>query len=863
MRFALKALLIVAGLALVVATTASLALYVYARRSLPVLDGTVVVPGAQSSGPAITAPIDIIRDADAIPHVFAANKMDALFGLGYVHAQDRLWQMEFQRRIGNGRLSEIFGRATVPQDRFLRTVGFGRAARSAWTATPEWAKTQINAYVAGVNAFISTHHGSALPPEFTLLRFEPEPWTGPDVLVWVKMMAWDLSANYSFELLRRDLVRMVGVERMAELMPPYPVAGLSILATGRADESGSAGERAARGAGTTIPVPGAHRVTGLNSPNPARLSLSAAFTGALSEGSPAVRDFLLGAWRAEALGSNNWVVDGTLSATGKPLLANDPHLGTRIPSTWYLAHVVGGDFEMVGATLPGTPAVALGRNRFIAWGATNVAADVEDLYREHLDETGRFAEFRGTKEPITIVPETIVVKGREPIQLQVRVTRHGPLVSDAINATNAESTRKEKAPPVEPLAFRWTALDADDSTMVSFLKVNEARNWDQFTTALSDFVVPSQNFVYADVDGHIGYYAPGRIPIRAGGDGSRPAEGWTGDAEWTGWIPFDRLPHLFDPPDHFIVTANHRPAPPEYPYLLGLEWPEPYRAQRIVDLIREKAAFTPDDFARMQADTYSLHARALLPLLLQHAQPSAPEDRQAIAMLRGWNFDASRGSAPAAIFEAWFHRLAPTLAGDDLGPLVIDGYQSRFTYITRFVVNTLVRNDVRWCDDTRTQKKETCDETVTTALHAAVDDLTRRMGSDMARWRWDRIHQASFPHAGLDTVAALRPLLSRAVPNGGDWSTVNVGPVAADALYEQHSVPGYRQIIDLSPANDSRFLDAVGESGHPLSPHYDDFLSDWQAVRHRKMRMDRAEIEKGAIGRLTLKSQLSSLKSQR
>src|SRR6266516_1067400 len=279
MRFALKALLIVAGLALVVATAASLTLYVYARRSLPVIDGTLVVPGAQSSGPAITAPVDIIRDAEAIPHVFAANKLDALFGLGYVHAQDRLWQMEFQRRIGHGRLSEIFGRATVPQDRFLRTVGFGRAARSAWTATPEWAKTQINAYVAGVNAFISTHHGSALPPEFTLLRFEPEPWTGPDVLAWVKMMAWDLSANYSFELLRRDLVRMVGVERMAELMPPYPVAVLSILATGRADQSGSGGEVAghAGGAGTTIPVPGAQRATGLNSSNPPHLSLSAAF----------------------------------------------------------------------------------------------------------------------------------------------------------------------------------------------------------------------------------------------------------------------------------------------------------------------------------------------------------------------------------------------------------------------------------------------------------------------------------------------------------------------------------------------------------------------------------------------------------
>ena len=358
-----------------------------------------------------------------------------------------------------------------------------------------------------------------------------------------------------------------------------------------------------------------------------------------------MRDFLLGASRAEALGSNNWVIDGTLSATGKPLLANDPHLGTRIPSTWYLAHVTGGEFEIVGAMLPGAPAVALGRNRFIAWGATNVAADVEDLYQERLDPSGRFAEFRGTNEPVTIVPETIAVKGSDPIQLQVRVTRHGPLVSDAINANNAESTRRDKAPPIEPLALRWTALDGNDSTVASFLKLNDARNWDQFTAALRDFVVPSQNFVYADVEGHIGYYAPGHIPLRSGGDGSRPAEGWSGAAEWTGWIPFDELPHLFDPPDHFIVTANHRPAPPEYPYVLGLEWPEPYRAERIMEMIRQKPRFTPDDFARMQADTYSRHARTLVPLLLQHAQPVTPADRQAAAMLRSWNFDSSRDSA--------------------------------------------------------------------------------------------------------------------------------------------------------------------------------------------------------------------------
>jgi penicillin amidase len=544
-----------------------------------------------------------------------------------------------------------------------------------------------------------------------------------------------------------------------------------------------------------------------------------------------------------------------------------------VPSTWYLAHVTGGDFEIIGATLPGTPAVALGRNRFIAWGATNVAADVEDLYRERLDPTGLFAEFRGAQEAVTVIPETIIVKGRGPVRVDVRVTRHGPLVSDAINAMNAEARTGPKAPPLEPLAFRWTALDADDATLPSFLKLNEARNWGQFTEALRGFVTPSQNFVYADVDGHIGYYAPGRIPVRASGDGSLPVDGWTGAAEWTGWIPFDELPHLFDPPRHFIVTANNRPEPPAYRHMLGLEWPEPYRAQRITDLLVNDLPvndlpvndlpgsvrlqpdhgrrFTPDDFARIQADTLSLHAQTLLPLLLAHVHPERAPDRQAVALLRLWNHNATADSAATAIFEAWFHQLAPTLVGDHLGPLVTENYQGRFSFVTRFVVNTLAVNDSPWCDDQSTAMHETCDDAVTSALRKAVADLEQRLGGDMARWRWDAVHRAVFPHQ-LGAVAALRPFLNRSVPNGGDWSTVNVGAAAADRPYEQHSVPSYREIIDLSPANDSRFLDAVGESGHFLSKHYDDFLDDWRAVRHKKMRMERTDIERGALGHLRL-----------
>ena len=584
-----------------------------------------------------------------------------------------------------------------------------------------------------------------------------------------------------------------------------------------------------------------------------RLALhwSAGLNAALSSGDPFVRDLLLGG-TFEALGSNNWVVDGTLTASGKPLLANDPHLGTHIPSLWYLAHMTAGDFDVIGATLPGAPAVAIGRNRFIAWGETNVAADVEDLYLERIDASGKTAEFRGAQEPIRIIPETIAVKGAAPIHLDVRVTRHGPLVSDALNAISAAAKTDPKPPTYEPLAFRWTALDDEDPTVVAFLKLNDAHNWNEFSAALRHFVTPAQNFVYADVEGHIGYYAPGRIPVRASGDGSRPVDGWTGDSEWIGSVPFEDLPHTFDPPEHFIVTANNRPMPADYPHLIALEYPEPYRAQRVTDLIAQKKHLTVSDFAEMQADTFSLHAQALLPLLLRHVAADDARTRQAVSILGQWNFTATGDSAASAIFQAWFRHLAPAIVGDELGPQVTPSYEGRFSYITRFVTNIVTAGSSPWCDNVDTPQKETCDQTLTKALEDGLDELQARMGSDLAKWRWDTVHHAVFPHQGLDSVSFLRPFLSRSVPNGGDWSTVDVGPVATASPYDQVSVPGYRQIVDLSPANDSRFLDAVGEGGHFLSAHYDDFLGDWKAVRHKKMRMTRADVDSGAIGTLKL-----------
>ena len=834
-RFVIRA---VAALVLLVGFIV-VAAYVYLRQSLPTVAGEVKVSG-------ISSPIDIVRDADAIPHIFAATRLDALYGLGYVHAQDRLWQMEFQRRIGHGRLSEIFGAATVPQDRFLRTVGFGRAARSAWDHLSDDSRQQIEAYVAGVNAFITTHRGRRLPPEFTLLRFEPESFTGPDVLVWVKMMAWDLSANYSVELMRHDIAARLGVERMAELLPPYPTDGLSIVSSGHPrDVEDQSGVRPTRD------VPRAAMPRSSRSIAVRATSLSASFTQGLSSGNAVVRDLLFGGV-VEALGSNNWAVDGTLSATGKPLLANDPHLATHLPSLWYLAHMTAGDFEVVGATLPGAPAVAIGRNRFIAWGETNVAADVEDLYLERLSGDGKTVEFQGASEPVQVIPETIIVKGASPIHLDVRVTRHGPLVSDAINANNAESRAESRPAPLPALAFRWTALEPEDSTVTAFLRLNSARNWTEFTAAMRLLVVPSQNFVYADIDGHIGYYAPGRIPVRASGDGSRPSEGWTGASEWTSYVPFEELPHVLDPPDHFIVTANHRPMPADYPHHISMEFPDPYRAQRITNLLTNRKQLTTDDFRDIQADVVSLHAKTLLPLLLRYVQTDDADANQALEMLRSWNFSAGGDSAAAAIFQAWFKHLVPVMAGDELGAATIASYEGRFSYVTRFLTNILTAASSPWCDDVSTPAQETCERSVTKALQDALADLRGRIRSEMPQWRWDAVHRAVFPHQGLDAVWLLRPLLSRSIPNGGDWSTVDVGAVSVTSPYDQISIPGYRQIVDLSAANDSRFIDAVGESGHFLSPHYDDFLKDWQAVRHRRMRMVRADVDRGAVGTLRL-----------
>ncbi len=800
-RSCLRRFLWLVGIVFGLLAVVVLGIYLYLRQSLPQIEGTAQVSG-------LVAPVEIVRDQAGVPHIFAQNELDALFGLGYVHAQDRLWQMQFQRRIAQGTLSEVLGETTVSTDRFLRTLGVYRAAESAYTALDSDTRRWLDAYVAGINAFLASHSGSDLPPEFTLVGDTPKPWTGADVLAWSKMMSWDLSGNYQDELLRQALLEKLGLAQTNQLMPDYPSQGVRITNAGA-------------GGAPIMPL----------------LALSLDVQSTLN----------MGAGIVGGTGSNNWVIAGSKSATGAPLLANDPHLGLRTPSIWYLAGIHGGRLDMVGGTIPGLPGVLSGHNQSIAWGVTNLGPDVQDLYQERLDPSGTHVEYNGTFEPLKVISDTIIVKDKGALPLTIRISRHGPLISDALDANDPEH------PQPMALAFRWTSLDATDTTMKAFFGIATASSWEEFTGALRDYVAPAQNFVYADVQGNIGYYAPGNIPIRAQGDGSVPAEGWTGAMEWSGFIPFEELPHVYNPPSAMIVTANNKAVPDSYPYFLSYSWAAPFRAERITSLLKQQQTLAQSDIERIQSDQYSLYAAQALPQLLAQTTPSNDQQRKAFDLLSTWDYVTSKDSAAAAIFEAWNYYLQPPVIGDELGAELLGDYGTKRSFVDLFMLTVLNDPASPWCDDISTPSVEDCASRYQIALNTALEDLAFRTRSqDPATWRWGDVHLAFFPHQPLDNIRLLRSLFSRTIGNGGDGSTVDVAPVAADAPFDQVHGPALRSVINVSSWEDSKFITTPGQSGHFMSDYYDNMLQAWQQVDYVPMRFTRASVDAAAVGTLRL-----------
>jgi penicillin G amidase len=803
------------------------------RAPLPDTSGTISVDGLRGR-------VEIVRDVDAVPHIRAASEADALFGLGYVHAQERLWQMEFQRRVAQGRLAEIVGEPGLKADRLLRTIGLARAARESWPKLDADSRALVEAYVAGINAFLADHRGGSLPVEFAIFRFAPEPWTGEDVIAWQKTMAWLLAANWRDETLRVELAARVGDEAANRLVPAYTPNGPVILppdavffaAPAAADAGAPAAPAPAVKAPQAPDVPPVKRPPS-RSPGRGSRGLSAAVTQTLADLSALVDDLPV----APPIGggSNNWVVAGPRSITGKPLLANDPHLAGQAPAVWFLAHITGGSLDAIGATLPGMPGVVIGHNGRIAWGITALLGDVQDLFIEHINASDQ-AEYDGGLENVRVLRDVLKVRGQPDVPFRIRITRHGPIVSDVLER------------PQATLALRWTGLDADDRTVECFARLNMAGSWPAFKAALSRMHAPLLNFVYADVDGNIGYFGPGAYPVRAGGDGTRPVPGWTSAHEWRGYIHESEWPEAFNPARGYLASANNKVAPDSFPFAIGTSWEAPYRAARIGELIENAGRMAVEDMTRMQRDVRSAQVRVVLPFLLK-ARPVDAASRDAMDRLQEWDGTLNGESPQAALYEAWYAATVKGLFEDELGTDVFAGYVTRRSIVAKAVDTLIQSGDTAWCDDVRTPEPETCDTLLGRTLQAAIADATERQGtSDITKWRWDKVNAARFPHAPLDAAPVLSRWFSRSVQRGGDSFTIT--PVMP--LGDQIFVSSYRQVIDLAALDASRFVIPMGQSGHVWSEHYADLLDKWNKVEYLPMRFTRGAVDAALSSRLVL-----------
>ncbi len=792
------------------------------------VDGTLSRSEGQVTVAGLSGAVEIVRDRHGVPHIYAASERDAYFGLGYVHAQDRLWQMEVNRRIGSGTLAELFGKVATGYDGFMRTLGLYRHAERTVPNLDRETQAVFEAYAAGVNAFLDGRRGALLPIylrlplEFLIFFHDPEPWRAADSLVWIKMMAWDLGGNWRNELLRARLLERLTPQQVAEFLPPYP------------------GDQ---------PV---------ELPDLRALYAGLSWAGVPWAGVPWAEppwERLMAAWPAPepGNGSNNWVVAGSRTESGKPLLANDPHLGLSAPSVWYLAHLQAPGLDVIGATLPGVPAVVVGRNDRIAWGVTNTGPDVQDLYIERLDPTDpkRYLTPDGPR-PFELRDELIRVRWGEDILIEVRSTRHGPVMSDvSIKAgefLEAAGWGEDKA----VLAFAWTVLRDDDLTAQAGRKIVRARDWRQFTAALRDYHSPQQSFVYADRDGNIGMYAAGRVPRRKPGNalhGLAPAPGWLAAYDWDGFIPFEELPHSFNPPDAVIVTANHKIVPETYPHHITSEWQAPHRARRIAELVAAEPRHSVASFRRIQADVRSQLAAELLPLMLA-PEPATPRAAAARQLLAAWDRDMDRERPEPLIFATWYRELTRLIYADELGSAFAGAWAFRPVFI-----GNVLKGQRHWCDDVATAARESCDQRIAEALERALEGLAEDFGADMAGWRWGEPHYAHSDHRPLSVVPVLSRLFDIKLAADGGGFTVNVARynmANERAPFVQVHGPALRAIFDLAEPERSLFMLSTGQSGNVFSRRYRDFAEPWRDVEYIPMTTDRGQILDRALGTLTL-----------
>ncbi len=839
------------GVVIVLALTVAGLGWSAVRDAFPQHDGTLTLKG-------LSAPVTVHRDQYGIPQLYAKTEADLMRAQGYVHAQDRFWEMDFRRHVTAGRVSELFGKSQLETDTYLRTMGWRRVSEQEWELLSAETKAALNAYAEGVNAWLEQNpEGNSL--EYTILGLQNpdyviERWHPVDSLAWLKAMAWDLRGNMEDEIRRAGLLaKGLTKAQVDELYPAYPFernvpivpAGLTPAAV-QVPLTAAGGQGGGEPADFAATAPRGTATHDSGGGEPAETTATAplgtathdsAMAAALSslESDLASLPGLMGNGDGHGIGSNSWVISGRLTGSGKPILANDPHLSASQPGIWYQMglHCECG-LEVAGFTFSGVPGVIIGHNARIAWGFTNLGPDVIDMYVEDLSSA-----------QLTSRTETIKVAGADDVTITVRTGKHGPILSDA-------SEDLKKLGNGKGIAMRWTALDAG-RTGDAIMALNKAANWEDFRRAASLFEVPAQNMVYADVDGNIGYQSPGRIPVRGKGDGRYFAPGDDPAYDWTGFIPFEQLPSVYNPAQGYLATANQAVIGPPYPHLLTTDWSYGYRSQRINQLIADRGtSLTVDDVQRIQFDNRNGFAPTLIPYLTAVKRENLSKvEKEAELLLPKWNFMQGEDSPAAAYYNAiWRHLLVLTF--DELGEKYAPSGGDRWFEVVRSILD---KPDSPWWDDQSTAEVEKRDDMIARAYADAVKELSDMQGESAGDWRWGAMHTLTPTHAtfGKSGIAPIEWLFNiAAVDTSGGDDLVNATGWNAGRDYQVDTVPSMRMIVDLANVNESRWIQLTGNSGHPFHANYSDQLELWRTGQTITFRFDRKSIEEEKTMTLTL-----------
>ena len=810
------------------------------RRALPQVSGSVTVPG-------LTAQVEVLRDGYGVPQIYADHPEDLFEAQGYVAAQDRFYEMDVRRHVAAGRLSELFGSSQVGNDVYVRTLGWRRTAEQELVLLSPSTRRYLDAYATGVNNYLRGRSAAQLSLEYTLLgvqglAYTPEPWTAVDSLTMLQVLAWQLGANAFAEADRAGAIAAVGADRAADLYPGYPFADMAPI-LGRGTVVGRVFDPRAS-ATRARPLTAALPAATLRQAGPALASVARA---------EAAIPALVGS--GQGIGSNSWVVSGAHTASGAAMLANDPHLDTSIPSVFAQVglHCRTVDkacpFDVSGFSITSLPGVVIGRNASIAWGMTTSNVDVEDLYLE--DVAGDTVRVGNRYEPLSVRTEEIRVRGEDqPRSIRIRSSRHGPLLSDADTfIADAGRTGREPAPRYA-VALGWVGA-TPGRTMDALLGVDVATDWTQFRAAASLVGAPSQNLVYADVRGNIGYQLTGAVPIRGRGDGRTPAPGWDARYDWTGRIPAAQLPYAYNPPGGVLVAANQEVIGRQYPHLLGSSYDYGWRATQLSERLADAPALTAEAAEQLFYDDRVRPAAALVPALLKLkvADGWVAEGQRTLV---GWDYDDDADSAAAAYFNVVFRDIEKLTFRDQLpAPLWPTGGDRWFAVVDRLL--TQPRNP--WWDDVSTPRVETRDDILLAAMTLARREATSLMSRDPAGWQWGRLHRVELRHQTLGSSghAALERVFNREDdPVSGGSAVVNAMAFDDTEGYDVSTGPAMRMLVDLGRPDGGRWVNQSGASGHVSSPHYADQVELWIDRRTWPFVLSRGAVQAASTDRLLL-----------